>query len=63
MTSDFKVMEWLRQVRDENAEEEKGLSPQEKLSRTEQGSQEILDAMLRDPRNAIHRAGERREVK
>jgi hypothetical protein len=63
MTNDFKVMKWLRDVRDRNAIEEKGMSAQDRLARNREGSRRNLDAMCKDPNNSVHPAGERRVAK
>lgn len=58
MMSEFRVMDWLREVRDRNAEEESGLSLTERLARTERGAHELLEQMLEAAEVTVHRGGQ-----
>ena len=63
MVSDFKVMKWLRSVRDANAAAEHGMSSQDRLTRTEEETRDVIERMLKDPRSSSHQAGEWRKAR
>ncbi len=46
MTTEFKVMPWLRELRDRNAAEEQGLTIADRLQRTRDGAREIHRQLL-----------------
>lgn len=49
MKTEFKVLEWLRQVRDQYAEETKGLEDEERLVRLRQETREWVKDLPRKP--------------
>ena len=55
--SNFKVLPWLRAVRDKNAEELKGLSNEEIVARTRAATEDILKKMKAQGA-VVHDAGD-----
>ena len=52
MKSDFKVLDWLRKVRDQYAQETKGLSDEERLARLHQETGAWVRDLRRKPPNS-----------
>jgi hypothetical protein len=54
---DFKVLPWLRELRDRNAEELKGLSNEEIVARTRAATKDVLEKMKAQGA-VVHDAGD-----
>jgi hypothetical protein len=52
------AMEWLREVREQNADEEIGMTVVERLARTETGAHELLEKMLANPSITVRPGGQ-----
>lgn len=59
MENKFKVMPWLRELRDRNTAECKGLTPDEMVRKTEAAAAEFHGEYMRQhPDAVVHKAGE-----
>ncbi|MCA9439938.1 MAG: hypothetical protein KC964_03965 [Candidatus Omnitrophica bacterium] len=56
--NDFKVLDWLREVRDRNAEIESGMSKKERIERSREGAKALIEELRQTPGVVIHPAGE-----
>jgi len=51
MKNDFKVLPWLRALRDRNAKEEEGMTIEERLRRTRERAQPLMREFLKNHPN------------
>ena len=55
MPNDFKVLEWLREVRDQNAREEADLTVEQRLARTKKQAAPLMSELRKRQREAAAR--------